>query len=746
MKAKFITATPSANVSSIYVFEKKFTTDDSVKNFNVRISADTRYRFYLNGIELSNGPCKSTKERKYYEELECSDALIAGENELRVVVLHIAPLESISFSTAYHLEKPALYFDGTIVNANGEEKIVSDESFSVRRMKNVSFTHHKSCMASLAPFEIIDGDDEYEELKCDILYEPHLEKNCFQSWGVKENYRLEKRPIQILDIKQKEEIKQVREYYDDNGMYNVILDASAYTTAMLKYELKAAKGTKLNLVYIECPLTKAEDGSLYKGMRDNIYGEFQYGTSDNDHYDEIIASGNAQTYEPFWYRVFRFIRIECSEKPEYLRVFAARYTYDFTKDAINGGVRSFECSDKRYEKFLEISRNTLECCTHETFADCPYYEQQQYVGDGRFESMFAWTLSNDSKMQKKLLLDTMASQQTDGQIATTSPNVWVQIIHISNILYIDLAREYLRFTNDVEFTKSLISSLCSVIHYFESVKTPEGLVNPPDGCKFLDWVSSWKRGFPEGGDTMPMTLYSIFLAHAYRKVAEICDACDFPGLASDYRVRYDEIADTINKLCFDKETGLYIDVYGIKSFSNLTNTWAITSGVADKIGVTDVARNMMIKENVAKASFSKCYDLLRALDIAGLYDDYVAEILAQWDEMVDKHCTTWGESLSFPRSECHGWSCLPMYETSAMILGVTPLKNGFEKVQIKPHTLGLSYAKGRVPTTYGYIDVSWTNKGGIFSLDVSSSKEVEMEIVLPNGKTETVTAKQYSTK
>lgn len=746
MHANWITASPYSDKMSLYIFKKTFTVNENIKSFTVRISADTRYRFYLNGKELSQGPCKSSKFVKHYEELECGDALIKGENEIKVLVLHVPIQEGYRFTTASHKEKPALYFDGTLITENSTEKIVSDENFSVLRAKHISYTYHDYCMPTIGPFEIVNGDESYEELKCDILYTPNVDSNGYDYWGVKEEYKLEARPVQILDINPMVEIKQVRECYDENGKYNIILDAGRYTTAMMKYEFSASEGTEIKFIYTECPLTVSDDGSLYKGMRDNEDGVIQYGTMDNDHYDEVKASGGKQTFEPFWYRVYRFIRVEFTKKPEYFTAYSSRYTYNFEKDAINGGVGSFECSDEKFHKFWNVSRNTLECCTHETFADCPYYEQQQYVGDARFEALYAWKLSNDSNMQKKVIVDTVHSLQPDGLVATTAPNMWVQILHISSFYFINLIREYLRFTGDVKFVKTLTGVIASNIEYFEGVKTPEGLINPPDGCHFIDWSSSWKDGFPEGGDKSPMAVYNLMYASSLKDAAEIADACGYKGLASDYREMHKKLITAVNNHFFDNEIGLYTDIEGEKSYSEHAGVWAVLSDAITGEDTREMVEKMMESDFITKSSFSKNYDLLRALDKVGLYDKYAPQILKKWDEMLDKHCTTWCESTSFPRSECHGWSCLPMYETSAMILGVTPLKNGFEKVQIKPHTLGLSYAKGRVPTTYGYIDISWTNKGGIFSLDVSSSKEVEMEIVLPNGKTETVTAKQYSTK
>ncbi len=746
MLANWITATPYADKMSLYVFKKTFKVEDHIKSFSVRISADTRYRFYLNGKELSQGPCKSSRYVKHYEEIECGDALINGENEIKVLVLHVPLQEDYRFTTASHKEKPALYFDGTLTTENGTAKIVSDESFSVFRAKHITYTYHSHCMPTIGPFEVIDGNESYEELKCSILYTPNIDSNGYDYWGVKEEYKLEARPVQILDINPTVEIKKVREYYDENGNYNIILDAGKYTTAMMKYEFLAPEGTEIKFIYTECPLTVSDDGSLYKGMRDNEDGVIQYGTMDNDHYDEVKASGGKQTFEPFWYRVYRFIRVECSKKPKCFSAFSARYTYNFEKDAISGGIGSFECSDEKYKKLWDVSRNTLECCTHETYADCPYYEQQQYVGDARFEAVYAWKLSNDSKMQKKVIIDTVHSLQPDGLVATTSPNMWVQILHISTFYFINLIREYLRFTGDVKFVKTLTGTIASGIEYFEGVKTPEGLINPPDGCRFIDWSSSWKNGFPEGGDKSPMAVYNLMYASMLKDAIEICDGCGYIGLASDYKSMHKELIEAVNKHFFDKEVGLYTDIPGKKSFSEHAGVWAVLSNAITGNDAKEMVEKMMESDFVIKSSFSKNYDLLRVLDKVGLYDKYAPKILNQWDEMLDKHCTTWCESTSFPRSECHGWSCIPMYEMSAQILGVKALDNGFKKVQIKPYTLGLSYAKGRVPTPYGYIDVSWIDKNGKFTLEVNSSESVEMEITLPDGKSETVHTKQYIIK
>jgi len=136
MNAKWISPPPVYGKASLYNFTKKFTADGKPKSFLVRISAETRYRLYINGKEICHGPCKSTKFVKHYEELDCAYALKEGTNEIKVVVLHISPQEGHRFSTTCPRDRAALYFDGTVVTDKGEEKIQSKESLESENTQN----------------------------------------------------------------------------------------------------------------------------------------------------------------------------------------------------------------------------------------------------------------------------------------------------------------------------------------------------------------------------------------------------------------------------------------------------------------------------------------------------------------------------------------------------------------------------------------------------------------------------------
>ncbi|RTE76879.1 hypothetical protein BHE90_008633 [Fusarium euwallaceae] len=74
--------------------------------------------------------------------------------------------------------------------------------------------------------------------------------------------------------------------------------------------------------------------------------------------------------------------------------------------------------------------------------------------------------------------------------------------------------------------------------------------------------------------------------------------------------------------------------------------------------------------------------------------------------------------LGLVTSLCHGWGAGPTAGLSRHVLGVKPVKPGYREWEVKPMTLGLSWAKGRVPTTHGSIQVQWKFVSGLLHMKV----------------------------
>lgn len=81
------------------------------------------------------------------------------------------------------------------------------------------------------------------------------------------------------------------------------------------------------------------------------------------------------------------------------------------------------------------------------------------------------------------------------------------------------------------------------------------------------------------------------------------------------------------------------------------------------------------------------------------------------------------------------------------VLGVTPIDGGYKKFAVKPDTAcGLKWAKGKLQTPFGEIKTEWAQGGGDFGLKVTVPFGAECNVVLPDGKRQTVGSGEYDFK
>jgi hypothetical protein len=75
------------------LFRKTFSLPqgDRPDQFIIHISADSRYRLFINEQSVSFGPCKSYPERWYFETVDIASFLIEGTNVVSARVLRYAP-------------------------------------------------------------------------------------------------------------------------------------------------------------------------------------------------------------------------------------------------------------------------------------------------------------------------------------------------------------------------------------------------------------------------------------------------------------------------------------------------------------------------------------------------------------------------------------------------------------------------------------------------------------------------------
>ena len=715
--------TPSA--PRFYYFEKEF---DAPKGATLKASScgDTRYVLYLNGHLVSEGPCQGSQYVTYYETEDLTPYLVEGKNKLIAKVLYVTEGWFIS---VYRLSHPAFWFDGTLTVDGVETSIGTDDSWSCFREDACSFVAGPHCHTSIPPFEVWSGASLPTPVVCKSFYQPDLNRKGFNLFGLNDPYVMSPRPIPKMETEEEKPLKAVR-----SGEGFIEFDTVKYTTAKVHFSFKAKAGTKVRIIYTECYSVADGHGNRYKGRRD----AYDDPTARIDGvFDILTATGEEQTFDTFWYRSFRFARVEFEDPDcEILGFTYANYHYplDFAG--------SFVCSNERYNEMWEISRNTVLCCMHEMYVDCPYYEQQQYDMDSALEMLFTMRMGEDLRMPFKSVTDLAHSQIADGMLQANYPSVMIQIIPDFTLFWVLMLRDYLRYAGDApeELTRvnALMGTVQKAIEAFVPYMNEDGLIGVTPYWHFVDWVPGWHVGVPNGGFDEPITVTSLMFAAACKAAAELCDALGRPGLASDYRARAEIMIENVKKTCYDTEVQLFRNTPNTKEYSQHTTLWAILSGAVtgEEAGAL-MDRTFDGHVPVAVCSFSMNHYMFRALELSGRYNEYAPKQLKGWETMLDWHCTTWCENPDSPRTECHGWSSAPTYEFSAMVLGVYPTADGYKSVRIKPNVdcFGLDWARGTVPTPYGVITVDWEKEDGHLTLEVTLPKNADMtcEVILPNG-------------
>lgn len=681
--------------NGMYAFEKRISLSHSTELL-LHIFAASRYILRVDGKYVSEGPCRSHEQVRYYDEVPIF--LSEGEHIFSFTVMHSTEF----FTTVFDIPVPKLAFEAL----EGAKEILStDASWECRYLPSYELTKYDMC--SLPPYEIYTADKVPLPLPVKAMEKCVFKKDgYFTAGGAAYPYLLEKRPIPMIVPHPAVVLAPVR-YGKDFIEY----DAGEYMTAKVALDLDADSSFKI--IYSEC--YEFEDG---KHKRDDARGFLR------GYFDKVKTADSKITYEPFWFRAFRYIRIEGDASAvRELRV--SRVHYPFSEKG------SFFCSDPLYNAMYSVSRNTLLSCCHEIVVDCPYYEQQQYEFDTFVQSTAIAYFSDDLRLIKKSISEFACTQRECGLLASIAPSSWVlQIIPGYSLLWIMMLRLYVEKTKDLSFASLYTGTVDAILGFFDRDMKEKGFLSRTRYWDFFDWVPAWENGGPPVKPGEAHTLYHFYYARALLDAAFLSRALHREALAKEYEMRYKEVISVVNRLCYNESLDMYSDGSEKSSYSMHTSIWAILA-MAQSGEARERLLNSLYREDVEKNDLSMSFFLFRALEMCER-EDLAFRFLENWKKMLEKGCTSWCENVHSPRSECHGWSCSPMYVLPALVLGVKEQYEG--EILIKPCVGDLTFAEGNVPVRDGIISVRITAENATFHLSVTAPPNVVKRVILPNGK------------
>lgn len=738
----------------LYFRRKFYITDDDV-SLLVKVSADSRYKLYINENLVSIGPCKGNENTWYYETIDLSQYLIKGENTIATEVVHfpdylLGSYEQKGPFSVSRTPKAAFWLEGFLQNAKKGliENISSNEKWRCIQENGLEFLPPVSAYLS-GGFEHVKFKqmifgwknnlyDDSHWMSAEVISNSFLGNHCANSYGELTSWNLMSRPIPHLYRKDKyfnmvtktnfssnelDELIQGKKAlsFSPGKMYCLELTADELTTGYLKMSFEGGRDSTIKIIYSEAYETFI-DGKEVKGIRDDSNGIL------NGNFDLLEPNGLAINYETFWFRTFRYIRFEICTGSDTLTINNLNYIETGYPLEVIG---EYESSDETHKKLWDISLRTLLRCMHETYEDCPYYEQLQYAMDSRLEMLFTYQLSLDDKLARKCINDFHSSLLPNGLLQSRFPSLVKQIIPGFCLQYIFMLEDHLMYFGDLDFIKQYRPTIDSILSWFDRNIQQQGLVDKTGYWSFVDWVGGWEMSsVPNANKVGPTTIYNLMYAKALQSAAFINKVTDRIGMSEEYLNRSNQIIKAVKTYCYDENTQLFKDGPEVEEYSQHCQVWAV---LCDAV-TGESAKELMLNTlncDIAKVSYAMSFYLFRALEKTGLYDK-VQQLLDTWRHLADLNLTTWVEDPVSQRSDCHAWGSVPLYEFHSMNLGVKPLGVGYSKIQIKPFVGDLQYVKGVVMTNKGKVFVEWNVTGNIFAIHIVSPDKVEKEIILPD--------------
>jgi len=748
-KAQWIThPTESTLDYGVFHFRKSFELTAVPKEFIIHISADNRYRFFVNGKAVCFGPARGDLAHWFYESIDIAPFLKPGKNLLAATVWNFGddkPWAQFSLKTALIVQGNSV--PEQIVNTNATWKVVKNKAYS---------SASADAKEALGQFIVVGPCDRLDAARYPWNWETADYND--QNWsiakmidvghprGVGTDINWVLTPRRIPQMEQREqrllaarwvtskspngEICTIPEGFlsgyarwkiPANQKITILFDQGNLTTAYPELLVSRGKGSQIKLIYSEAMF----DNKGNKGNRNHIDGKQIKGYADLF----LPDGGINRLFRPLWFRTWKYLQVEIETKKEALIIDDIKsefIAYPFEENAI------FETDQAELKQIWNTGWRTARLCANETYFDCPYYEQLQYVGDTRIQALISMYVSGDDRLVRNALMQYDESRFHEGLTLSRYPSASPQVIPPFSLYWVDMVHDYWTLRDDPKFIQSFLPGIDQVLNWFiKRIDPKTGLLGKVEYWNFVDWADEWPwinenriGGVPTGGRIDGQSsILTMQLAYAVQLAAELNDYYNQPALAQKYKQLAQYLNKAVAENCWDDSRNYLADTPDKTEFSMHAQIFGVLSNTIPENEQKAMVERIMNDPKLIQPTLYFRFYLTQALKKTGLADRYLST-LGPWKEMLKNGLTTFAEKQDPTRSDCHAWSASPNYDFLATVAGIRPSSPGFKTIRMEPALGDLKFINGQMPHPSGII---------VFDLKRSGEKGIQGEVTLPAG-------------
>ena len=608
--------------------------------FPVRVSAAGRHKLYVNGRLVCFGPVKGDGTVWFYDSADLAAFLREGENCVAVQLLATPVDGEKGNHSLFRFDRPRLYLEGLdtagwrCLTDDGVRFLPEESGFAPLQIHE-SAAGNLSALSWKQPFYDDGGWD---------LAQPCAEADLPEALRPA---ALLPRPIpdmQRLPHSFELPVTEIPPHSEES----FVLDAGEEMCAFLRLETSGGRGAEIRLLQSECYVLPGGKGDRCDSVNGHLEG----------YTDTYLAAGaEHEIYEPFWFRTFRFLQVQVRTAEEPITLHSLRYEETGYPLEVKTSVAT---PDESLSAIWDISLRTLRRCMHETYMDCPFYEQLQYAMDTRSEILYTYAVSADDRLARQAIDDFRRAQRPDGLLNCSYPNVNVNVIPGFSVYYILMVHDHMMYFGDRELVRRNLPAVGRVLDFFAAHRTPDGLVDKVGGVNgeapfwsFIDWAEPWMptQGMPTAGLQGPITMESLLYLYGLQHAAELC-AWVGDVRENEYRRQAEELKTAVRAHCLDAD-GMLTDGPGCGELSQHCQVFGVLTGVLTKEEGYRNLLHSLEEPGITRCTVAMCFYLFRALEETGLYA-YTDRYWEIWRRMLKNNCTTCVEGEYYPCLGCAG--------------------------------------------------------------------------------------------
>jgi hypothetical protein len=705
----------------VYHFRRAIELTSKPDHFVIHVSGDNRYQLYVNGALVSWGPARSDLTHWYYETVDIAPQLTTGKNVLAAVVWNDGPYKAVAQNTnetgfLLQADRP----ENAAVNTNKSWKCVQDKAYAPQLIPK----------GQIIGYYALGANERFDAYRYpwgwrDVSYNDASWLNAIEigpgaprdSRDSPNRWMLVERPIPLEELKP-ERIASVRRAegikppdgfpkkqapvtVPAHTTASLLLDQTYLTTGYPELTMSGGKDSILTIRYAETLYTGTNP--IDKGNRSGIEGKTFYG-----YFDTYISDGGSRrVYRPLYWRTWRYIKLDITTEDQPLTIddFHGEFSaYPFVRKA------SLTVEDPKInteiQKILDTGWRTARLCAHETYMDCPYYEQLQYAGDARIQMMISLYMTGDSRLMRNGIALLNSSRTAEGATYSRAPSHLQQYIPPFSLWWIGMVHDYWMYVNDPGFVKEMLPGVEAVLSFYERYQKPDGSLRRMPWWNFVDWVKQWPEGVPPAAaDGSSSAALDLQLVLAYQWAADLEKSLASRARASEYRAAAEKLKATVLVSDWDAARGIFADQPSHRTYSQQANTLAVLARIVPPEQARGIVQKVVNDNSLAQASIYFRAYMNATLREVGLGGEYLA-MLGPWRDMMGDGLTTWAEwNGSDARSDCHAWGASPNIELFRTLAGIESAAPGFSKVRIAPNPGTLRHVIASMPHPAGEIRV-----------------------------------------